>query len=91
MSLRVSERGYFTAFSMLVDINGFTALVANNKLDIGIGTFVRDVFSGAITDASGQLTLNCPWPASRMVSTKQVRWTPCQKPSWPAAGVTMQS
>ena len=49
MSLRVSERGYFTAFSMLVDINGFTALVANNKLDIGIGTFVRDVFSGAIT------------------------------------------
>lgn len=33
---------------MLVDINGFTALVANNKLDIGIGIFVRDAFSGAI-------------------------------------------
>lgn len=49
MSLKVPERGYFAAFSMLVDINGFTALVANNKLDIGIGTFVRDVFSGAIT------------------------------------------
>lgn len=30
---------------------------------------------------SGQLTLNGPWPAARMVPTKQVRWTPCQTPS----------
>lgn len=48
MSLKAPERGYFAAISMLVDINGFTALVANNKLDIGIGIFVRNVFSGAI-------------------------------------------
>ena len=40
---------------------------------------------------SGQLTLNRPLQAASMVPTKQVRWTPCQTPSRPAAGVTMQS
>lgn len=49
MSLTVPEQGHFAAFSMLIDINSFTALVANHQLDIGISTFVRDVFAGAIT------------------------------------------
>lgn len=31
MSLKVPERGYFAAFSMLVDINGFTALPQINR------------------------------------------------------------
>ena len=41
--------------------------------------------------ASGQLTLNHPSTTASMVPTKPVRWTPCQTPSRPVAGDTMQT
>lgn len=41
--------------------------------------------------ASGQLTLNRWVEAASMVSTNANRWTPCQKPNRPVAGVTMQT
>lgn len=41
--------------------------------------------------ASGQLALNRRAEAARMVSTNANRWTPCQTPSRPVAGVTMQN
>ena len=41
--------------------------------------------------ASGQLALNPRAEAARMVSTNANRWTPCQTPSRPVAGDTMQN
>lgn len=38
----------FTAFSMIVDVNSFTALVAKNQLDVGVAQFVRDILAGPI-------------------------------------------
>lgn len=46
--MKVPKEGSFAAFSMLVDINGFTALVAQNELGGGITQFVKDLFYGSI-------------------------------------------
>lgn len=46
--MKIPKDGNFTAFSMIVDINGFTSLVAENELSGGIANFVRDVLSGSI-------------------------------------------
>lgn len=39
---------HFPAFSMIVDVNSFTALVAQNELGAGVAQFVRDILLGPI-------------------------------------------
>ncbi|HEF5783634.1 hypothetical protein WK80_08195 [Burkholderia multivorans] len=39
---------HFPAFSMIVDVNSFTALVAQNGLGAGVAQFVRDILLGPI-------------------------------------------
>ncbi|WP_420211109.1 hypothetical protein ACN8ZM_25555 [Burkholderia aenigmatica] len=39
---------HFPAFSMIVDVNSFTALVAQNKLGAGVAQFVGDILLGPI-------------------------------------------
>ena len=54
----IPKNSDFAAFSMMVDINGFTALVLKNELSAGVGQFVCDVLSGsirAIEDAGGSV------------------------------------
>jgi class 3 adenylate cyclase len=56
--VKIPETSYFQAFSMLVDINGFTQLVSEHDLDVGVGDYVRDVLSGpivAIENAGGSV------------------------------------
>lgn len=91
MSLRVGT------ISFMTEALDRSASLSPKYSDQGIlarvpGQFVAQA-SKSLPDPypSGQLTLNGPWPAARMVPTKQVRWTPCQTPSRPAADVTMQS
>lgn len=47
--MNVPESGFFQAFSIIADINGFTKLVANHALPAGISGYVRDVLIGSVS------------------------------------------
>lgn len=66
-------------------------LIPLDDLLVVVREFINPAVSRSGLDRypSGQLTLNGPWPAARMVPTKLVKWAPCQKPTQPAADGTM--
>jgi class 3 adenylate cyclase len=44
----IPKKTYFPAFSMIVDVNSFTRLVAENDLGVGVAQYVRDILTGPI-------------------------------------------
>jgi len=46
--MEIPQHPNFPAFSMIVDVNSFTALVAQNELGAGVAQFVRDILVGPI-------------------------------------------
>ena len=46
--MEIPQLPYFPAFSMIVDVNSCTALVAQNELGVGVAQFVRDILAGPI-------------------------------------------
>ncbi|WP_321943932.1 hypothetical protein [Paraburkholderia tropica] len=46
--MKISQFSRFPAFSMIVDVNSFTSLVAQNELGAGVAQFVRDILVGPI-------------------------------------------
>ncbi|CAL8477068.1 hypothetical protein [Caballeronia sp. S22] len=46
--MEIPQLSHFPAFSMIVDVNSFTALVAQNQLGAGVAQFVRDILIGPI-------------------------------------------
>lgn len=46
--MEIPQHLKFPAFSMIVDVNSFTVLVAQNELGTGVAQFVRDILVGPI-------------------------------------------
>jgi class 3 adenylate cyclase len=46
--MEIPQFKHFPAFSMIVDVNSFTALVAKHELGAGVAQFVRDILAGPI-------------------------------------------
>ena len=75
----IPKSGYFDAFSVIVDINGFTRLVADHT-DVHIATFVRDVLYGAIgaiEDAGGSVVGVMGDAVFGILPTAQAVWDAC--------------
>lgn len=57
MAIAIPKSGHFEAFALIVDINGFTGMVAQSDGNV-IADFVRDVLVGsvkAVEDAGGEV------------------------------------
>ena len=46
--MQIPKDSDFSAFSMIVDINGFTTLVSQHELAAGVAQYVRDILAGSI-------------------------------------------
>lgn len=46
--MQIPKDSNFPAFSMIVDINGFTNLVSRHELGVGVAQYVRDILAGSI-------------------------------------------